>query len=247
MAREPATILFVEDDPLICDVVCELLEMRGYAVECAEDAVEALLRLADREFDLIMIDVMLPGLDGRELCRRIRAHEGDVYVPIIMLTALSAEADRHHAFAAGADDYVIKPFDAANLLDRVAAWLHARERLRAAHKRLLAEQERLRALEQQTLRDRLAQDEAVLAMARTASHELNQPLTLLLGLLELWQADAYHGGELRLRLDLQAAANDLAARIELLGEVVRYETTEIAGYRILDLARARDPEPVAGA
>src|SRR5581483_1804102 len=136
--------------------------MRSYAVECAEDAVEALLRLADREFDLIMIDVMLPGLDGRELCRRIRAYEGDVYVPIIMLTTLSTEADRHHAFAAGADDYVIKPFDAANLLDQVTAWLHTREHLRTTHKHLLAEQEHLRTLEQQTLHDRLTQDEAVL-------------------------------------------------------------------------------------
>jgi DNA-binding response OmpR family regulator len=246
MAPERTTLLFVEDDPLVCDVVQDLLQTRGYAVDCVEDAAEALLRLAEREYDLILLDVMLPGLDGRELCRRIRAHEDEVYVPIIMLTALAAESDRHAAFVAGADDYVVKPFDAADLLDRVTAWLNARARLAAAHDRLIAEQARLRELEQQTLRDRLAQDEAVLAMARTASHELNQPLTLLLGLLELWEAGYYRGGELRLRAELQAAADDLAARVDKLSHVVRYETTEMAGYRILDLARARDPELVAG-
>ncbi len=131
-----------------------------------------------------------------------------------------------------------KPFDAADLLDRVAAWLHARERLKAAHDRLVAEQARLRKLEQRALRERLAQDEAVLAMARTASHELNQPLTVLLGILELWEAGYYSPGDLRARLELQAAANDLATRIEKLGRVVRYETTEMAGYRLVDLARA---------
>jgi DNA-binding response OmpR family regulator len=246
MAAERATILFVEDDPLVCDVVCELLNAAGYAVEHAEDAGQALRRLAEHEYDLILLDVMLPGLDGRELCRRIRAHEKDVYVPIIMLTALAAESDRHAAFAVGADDYVTKPFDAADLFDRMAAWLQARERLKAAHERLMAEQERLRALEQRALRDRLAQDEAVLAMARTASHELNQPLTVLLGILELWAAGSYRGGDLRLRLELQGAADDLAARIEKLANVVRYETTEWAGYRMLDLARAGDTEPVAG-
>ncbi|HEY7059914.1 MAG TPA: response regulator [Chloroflexota bacterium] len=238
MAPERARILFVEDDLQVRDVVRELLETRGYAVEDAEDGVEALLRLADREYDLILLDAMLPGLDGRELCRRIRAHEGEIYVPIVMLTALTEEHDRHTAFAAGADDYVTKPFDAADLLDRVAAWLHARERLKVAHDRLMAEQARLREFEQRALRERLAQDEAVLAMARTASHELNQPLTVLLGVLELWEAGYYGPGDLRARLELQAAANDLAARIDKLSRAVRYETTEMAGYRVLDLARA---------
>src|SRR5205814_982190 len=148
---------------------------------------------------------------------RIRAREGEIYVPIIMLTALTGQADRHAAFAAGADDYVTKPFDAADLLDRVDAWLHARERLRVAHDCLLAEQARLRAMEQQTLRDRLAQDEAVLAMARTASHELNQPLTLLLGMLELWQAGYYRDSDPSLQMELRSAADDLAARIDQLG------------------------------
>jgi signal transduction histidine kinase len=111
---------------------------------------------------------------------------------------------------------------------------------------LMTEQGRLRALEQAALRDRLAQDEAVLAMARTASHELNQPLTLLLGILELWETGYYRGGEIRLRLELRGAADDLAGRIDKLASVVRYETTDIAGYQVLDLARARDAEAMAG-
>jgi DNA-binding response OmpR family regulator len=246
MAPERSAILFVEDDPLVADVVQELLVAGGYGVDWVEDANDALLRLADQDYDLILLDVMLPGLDGRELCRRIRAHEGEVYVPIVMLTALTAGADRHAAFAAGADDYVTKPFDVAELLDRVAVWLHARQRLREAHERLVAEHARLRELEQQALRDRLAQDEAVLAMARTASHELNQPLTVLLGVLELWETGYYRAGDFRLRQELQSAADDLATRIDKLSHVVRYETIEMAGYRLLDLARAQDAELVPG-
>ena len=239
------TILYVEDDPLVCDVVCELLQAGGYTVDAVVDANEALLRLADADYALVLLDVMLPGLDGRELCRRIRSHEGEVYVPIIMLTALTAEADRHAAFAAGADDYVTKPFDTADLLDRVAAWLHARERLQQAHDRLVAEQRRLRALEQQALRERLAQDEAVLAMARTASHELNQPLTVLLGLLELWQtgyiamAMRDFVGSYRPRPTTWPSESTSSATSSA-------TTTMIAGYRLVDLTRARDQAAAVG-
>jgi len=85
---------------------------------------------------------MLPDVDGLELCRRVRARGGEVYVPIIMLTALSGAAQRHEGFSAGADDYVLKPFSAEDLLDRVQVWLQARQRLQNARDRVLREVER---------------------------------------------------------------------------------------------------------
>src|SRR4051812_27573066 len=72
---------------------------------------------------------MLPDGNGLELCRRVRAQEFGVYLPIILLTALSSEAGRHAGFAAGVDDYVTKPFEAADLLDRVDVWVRTRKRL----------------------------------------------------------------------------------------------------------------------
>jgi two-component system, cell cycle sensor histidine kinase and response regulator CckA len=122
-------ILVVEDDPGIREVLEALLDSCGYAVEIVADGLAALERLAARGVDLVLLDLMLPDLNGYEVCRRVRAEESEVYLPIIMLTALASEADRHAGFAAGADDYVSKPFEANDLLDRVEVWLRTRQRL----------------------------------------------------------------------------------------------------------------------
>lgn len=249
MRSKQATILVVEDDALVCDVLQELLTREGYAVECVPDGAAGLMRVAAGGIDLVLLDVMLPGVNGIELCRQLRASEPAVYLPIIMLTAVAGERERHAGFEAGADDYVTKPFDATDLLDRVRVWVRTRERLEENHERLLAQQARLRELEQRALRERLAQDEAVLAMARTASHELRQPLTYLLGALELWEAGRCSPATYpTLQRELQEAANDLAARVESLSRVVRYETAEVSGYCMIDLERAQEPAsgPEAG-
>jgi CheY-like chemotaxis protein len=82
----------------------------------------------------VLLDVMLPDVDGLELCRQVRASEADEHLPIIMLTALGSDLQRHAGFAVGADDYVTKPFQLAELLDRVRVWTrtHLREQIRAA-------------------------------------------------------------------------------------------------------------------
>lgn len=235
-------VLVTEDDPLVAGLVCELLEYAGHTVIVASTGTEALERLQQGGIGLVLLDLMLPDIDGLELCRHIRASAAPVYLPIIMLTALGGDARRHTGFEAGADDYVSKPFGADDLLDRVAVWTRARQRLRTAHEALVADQARLRELEQQTLREQLASDEAVIAMARTASHELNQPLTVLLGLLELWTQGLIEPDRLpTLRGELDEAASELATRIDALTRVVRFETRHLAGIKILDLDRARQP------
>ncbi len=114
----------------------------------------------------------------------------------------------------------------------------ARQRLAVAHAQTLREQERLATLQAQR-----ARDAAVLAMARTTSHEPNQPLTLLVTLLDLAQAGVYGAAELpKLWGELEAALQDLTARIAQLGNVVRYEPRPAAGFRLLDLDRSQAPE-----
>jgi DNA-binding response OmpR family regulator len=239
MAGGSPLVLVVEDDREIRDVVAQILELAGYRVDTAADGVAGLARIERGDVDLVVLDLMLPMLDGLELCRRIRSQRDGVYLPVIMLTALDEPSQRHTGFAAGADDYLSKPFDADDLLDRVNVWVHVRQRLQATHERLLAEQQRTRELA-----ERVARDEAVMAMARTASDQLNQPLTVLLGLLELRQAQ--HGSVADtdvLLARLEKAADALAARTRALGHAVRYETRDIAGIRFIDLARAQELWP----
>ncbi|HLH27254.1 MAG TPA: response regulator [Chloroflexota bacterium] len=126
----PPTVLVVEDDPTIREVVQALLESLGHTVAAVADGQAALDRIHAGGVDLVLLDLMLPDVNGLELCRRLRAYENGSYLPIIMLTALNGEADRHAGFAAGADDYIGKPFDANELLDRAEVWLRTRQRLK---------------------------------------------------------------------------------------------------------------------
>ena len=126
-------ILVVEDEPSAGELIADILAVAGYEVETAEDGGTALERL-DADIDLMLLDVMLPGLDGFEVCRRVRATEDDQHLPIIMLTALASDAQRHAGFAAGADDYLTKPFNNQELVDRIQVWLAARQRVADARR-----------------------------------------------------------------------------------------------------------------
>ena len=109
-------ILVVEDDETVAKVVQRYLEREGFHVEHVGDGGIALARLQQETPDLIVLDLMLPGVDGREVCRRVRAVSD---VPIIMLTALGDTADRIAGLETGADDYLAKPFSPRELVARV--------------------------------------------------------------------------------------------------------------------------------
>jgi two-component system response regulator RegX3 len=121
-------ILVVDDEPAIVDAVSYALEGEGYEVESRNDGESALEAAREDSFDLILLDLMLPGLSGTEVCRRLR-DESDV--PVLMLTARDSEADRVLGLEVGADDYVAKPFSVAELVSRVRAILRRRELDRA--------------------------------------------------------------------------------------------------------------------
>ncbi|RWC49676.1 MAG: response regulator transcription factor [Mesorhizobium sp.] len=119
-ARQGSHILIVEDDFEIARMLGETLTDNGMIVEVAESGAKMDAALRNRKFDLIVLDVMLPGENGLNICRRLRA---ETNIPILMLTALGEEIDRIFGLEIGADDYVTKPFSARELTARIRALL----------------------------------------------------------------------------------------------------------------------------
>jgi two-component system phosphate regulon response regulator PhoB len=118
-----ATILIVEDEADLRELVRYNLEAEGFRVSLAESGDEAVERIRDGVPDLILLDWMLPGLSGIELCRRWRSREETARTPIIMITARGEEEERVRGLATGADDYVVKPFSMPELVARIQALL----------------------------------------------------------------------------------------------------------------------------
>jgi DNA-binding response OmpR family regulator len=203
---EPASpvILLVEDELATSELLRLLLEREGFRTETAADGPNALTRVQAGGIDLVLLDVMLPGMDGFELSRRIRASGGQTYLPIIMVTGLVTSEDRHAGFAAGADDYVTKPFNIQDIVDRVRVWVRTREYLKGAQRYTPWERGR-------------EDDGALLSMALSASNDLTRLLMLLLSLLEDWETSGRSPQDLqRLRGEFRDAAAVLASRINLI-------------------------------
>ena len=138
----PSRILIIEDEPSILEVLKYNLEREGFRVQCVEDGGEG-LRIAKQELpDLVVLDLMLPGKSGLEVCRELRANTSTATVPILLLTAKAEEADQVVGFAMGADDYVTKPFSVKILLQRIRALL----------RRANTPEENLEVLEHETLK-----------------------------------------------------------------------------------------------
>jgi two-component system phosphate regulon response regulator PhoB len=116
-------VLVVEDDAAIAELVRYNLEAEGLQCAIATSGEEAELQVAEDRFDLIVLDWMLPGLSGIELCRRLRRRDDLRSVPILMLTARGEDGDRVRGLSTGADDYVVKPFSVLELVARVKALL----------------------------------------------------------------------------------------------------------------------------
>jgi two-component system response regulator MprA len=126
-------ILVIEDEPQIADLLRRGLIYEGYTVEVASDGETGLAAARDRPPDVVLLDLMLPGIDGLSVCRRLRAAGN---TPILILTAKDAVADRVAGLDAGADDYLVKPFSFDELLARVRALLRRRQAAAGVHETL---------------------------------------------------------------------------------------------------------------
>ena len=120
MENTPARILIVDDEPSITEFVSYAMQKEGYQTEIASDGEEALRKIEQQHFDLFILDIMLPGIDGYELCRRIRAK---MSTPILLLSARDTELNKVVGLELGADDYLAKPFGVRELLARTRALL----------------------------------------------------------------------------------------------------------------------------
>jgi DNA-binding response OmpR family regulator len=123
------TILVVDDEEAIAEAVRARLESEGYRVVAAADGPEAIHAHAEHRPDLVVLDLMLPGMDGLEVCKQIQR---DGWTPVLMLTARTEEADKVAGFAVGADDYLTKPFSLRELTVRVKAILRRVDRIKGA-------------------------------------------------------------------------------------------------------------------
>lgn len=122
-----ASILLVDDDKNICELVCYNLRKEGHQVDSAMEGNEGYLLACSGKYDLIILDIMLPGIHGTEICRNLRRQANVSRVPIIILSARGDEVDRVVGLEIGADDYVVKPFSPRELLARVNALLRRAE------------------------------------------------------------------------------------------------------------------------
>ncbi len=114
-------ILVVDDDPEIIDLLRLDLELMGFNVDAVNDGLSALKKAETKPYDLIVLDVMMPKMDGFEVCKRIRANRASATVPIVLLTAKGTIEDKIRGFNAGADDYLVKPFEFQELMVRMRA------------------------------------------------------------------------------------------------------------------------------
>ncbi len=126
MSGASPTILVVEDEPSQMEVLAYNLEVEGYNILKAPSGEEAKLLLEENDVDLVLLDWMLPGTSGLEICRQIRKSKSTVHVPVILLTARGEEEDKIRGLDIGANDYVVKPYSIKELLARVRANLRTR-------------------------------------------------------------------------------------------------------------------------
>lgn len=115
-------ILVIEDNRDILSNILDYLQLKGFTVDCAQDGLSGLHLAVSNSYDLIVLDIMLPGIDGYQVCQRLR-QDAQNHTPIIMLTARDALDDRLQGLNAGADDYLVKPFALSELVARIQAVL----------------------------------------------------------------------------------------------------------------------------
>ncbi|REK42308.1 MAG: response regulator [Actinobacteria bacterium] len=177
----PAKILIVDDEPLNLDLLVEELEDRGYLVETAENGAVALEKVAKSPPDLILLDIVMPVLDGLETCRRIKNDPVTALIPVVMMTALTAVEDRIRGIRAGADDFLSKPVDDRELMARIETSIRTKRAIDTTQRELAS------ASGQLALLNRVDRDAT--AMSVTSETADKDVLYAAIAAAGGWQAD----------------------------------------------------------
>lgn len=187
-------VLVVDDDPTTHQLIESFLQPDGYALEFSQTGDEALQRLETTTYELIICDAMMPGRDGFEVCRAVKAHPEWRYIPLVLITSLSASEDMVRGIEAGADEFLTKPIDRASLRTRVRAMLRVRKVFRELRDRStdldsLMRKRRERLIEEAGLSQRERQVLELLLLGRT-----HKEIALTLGISE--RTSKFHQGRL---------------------------------------------------
>lgn len=211
-------ILVVDDNPDNVELLAKRLAAAGYRTCEAYDGEEALVRVAEEEPDLVILDVMMPKLDGFEVCRRLKTQEATRGIPVIMLTAKREVPDKIRGLDTGADDYVTKPFNPQELMARVRSLLN----LRTIQQKRVTE-EKLGALGQ---------------MAEGVAHEVRNPMVTIGGFARRIRDRLSEGDPLR---DYAEHIIKEVERLEnMVEEIVRFKALMIAPYEPVNLVEVVD-------
>ncbi len=235
VSNNPATVLIVDDNPTNLAMLFEYLDDNGFDVLVAEDGQSALEQAHYAKPEIILLDIMMPGMDGFETCRRLRENPGTAHIPVIFMTALTDATDKVRGFEVGAVDYIGKPFQHEEVLVRIDNHLkirHLQRDLEARNSALEREIHKRKDAEMR-LQQHVAQLEEynaeLDAFARTVAHDLREPLNALVGYAELMASDS------GLDADHREAASAILSAGTAMGRITD---------ALLLLARVRDTEVV---
>ncbi|MEL7353774.1 MAG: response regulator [Cyanobacteria bacterium P01_A01_bin.116] len=181
-SSNPPTVLVVDDTPTNLQVLFDVLQGQNYRVATATDGETAIARLDAFLPDLILLDVMMPGIDGFETCRRIKAKEATQDIPIIFMTALSDTADKVKGLTLGAVDYIAKPLQHEEVLARIRVQLQLRHLNQSLALRIAERDQSLQDLKQ--AQSRLIQSEKMSSLGQLVAgvaHEINNPINFIHG------------------------------------------------------------------
>jgi DNA-binding NarL/FixJ family response regulator/anti-sigma regulatory factor (Ser/Thr protein kinase) len=223
MQGKQPTVLVVEDDLDTVALLRALLEGADYAVVHSATGADALARIEVGGIDLVLLDRHLPDVEGLDLCRRVREREGEVYLPVIVISGLVDPTERQAGFDAGVDDYVAKPLQVADLLNRVQVWVRARRHLHAYHSELAEAYGRLAAVDRQ-------REESLALLA----HELRQPIAAIGALIEgLVNTPGIGAGEQHALVTLREQAHSIQRFADDLLAIAQLETGHFRLHRSL--------------
>jgi DNA-binding response OmpR family regulator len=238
LPRRALRVLVVEDDQGIAELVRMLLTQAGYVVLSAATGRAALAHLEESEPDLVVLDLGLPDMSGLDVCRRVRSRLGGIYLPIVMVTGFAGQAEREAGFAAGADDYITKPFHPQDLLSRVRVWSQTRARFAAYQQHLNAQ---ARALQEAERRELSAALHGIKLAARELTDLVNNGLAVAKGTLELVESEPQVPAPLQtMAAHAQERLTEAAEAIQRLERVVQVRVKQTPTGPALDLARSTE-------